>query len=527
MPRKQGKSSAARRVLYSLGMNTYRSSSSQHRFFHTGALSLLVALGLFTTACDGDETSGSAGSTTGGSGGSTTSTSSSGGAGGTGGMPMNPDPCDAVNNNCVEAEASKCTLSVDSAGAVEAHCEAPLGDAQLGEDCERPEDEFGQDTCAPGLLCAKYAKPKTDPVTRACMTLCDSANACSADEACIAFFDFSYGVCGQQCEPFTGPCGADPTQVCRLGVNVDHENILFCGQIGSKKLGDACTSNEDCGQDQACFGSAAAGYFCRSMCDDAHLCDTPSDACVLFQSPSEKVFKFGACVPSDVSCLGSVVWDPPANADAEVTIAASDFITLGPLPGAIVKACSKDDAMCAAPIAQATADAGGIAKVTVPTVGAGFDGYFEVTSAGSLPTLMYINQPVIAPLELFTFLGPLDVVNDLFVSPVSIDPSRGFFSGSVFGCTGDYLGGAVFSIEPADASTVLGHALPSFTAPVLLPNTIDPALTSSQAGGYAAVNVPVGKAKVTATTIDGKVVADLDVWSRAGTATVTILSPAP
>ena len=502
-------------------------SSSKHRLFHTGALSLLVSTGLLTAACGGGDTSGSGGATTTSSGGSTSTTTSdtggggSGGTGGAGGMAVNPDPCDPIHNDCVEAEASKCTLTLDAEQFATPMCAPPVGDAQLGEDCERPDNQPGHDTCAAGLYCGKYPKPKADPQTRACMTLCDPSNPCSADQTCIFLTTNPYGLCAEKCEPFTGSCGADSTRACELLRTVDGDPTFLCGPPGSKKADEACKFFDGCEANHVCKDGA-----CHPICDDAHLCGAPDDACLLFYG-SPVTSAFGQCAHPDDSCLGSVVWGLPMNAEETVSVTLLDYGTGAPLPGAVVKACPKNDAMCAAPLGQASADANGTATVTVPTVGAGFDGYFELSAPGFLPVLLYLNQPIASPQPFWFTMVTKEMMEGAFVGTPVADLSRGMIGASALDCAYNPQGGAVFSIGTADASTVLGHGLPRANAETFVPDTVDPALTSSQAGAFTALNVPVGKTNISVKTLDGQAIADLDVWSRAGGLTFAILLPAP
>ncbi len=445
-----------------------------------------------------------------------------GGTGGAGGSAVNPDPCDPIQNDCVEAVESKCTITTDADNFGIAACEAPLGEAMLGEDCVRVNNQFGHDTCAAGLFCTSWPKPLSNPIVRECVALCDETVPCADDQACVPVTTNPYGVCLQKCKPFDGSCGSDPTQACDVLSTVGGGIEFACLHSGSHPSFDACQYTDECPVDHSCRSG-----LCRPYCDDAHLCAEPSDACVLF-SDSPAVADFGSCFHADDACLGSVVWAPPVNAEETVTIVILDAIQGNLIEGATVKACAADDLACAAPLGQATSDAGGNANVLVPTLGAGFDGYFEITAPGFLPELLSVNTPIAGPgLGFYGSMVTKEGVESAFVGSAAADLSRALFLGIAYDCAGIPQGGAVFSIDTADGSTLLGHARPSFGGALLAPDTVDPAATSSQAGGFLAVNVPVGKATISVQTLGGQTVADAHVPSRAGAVTLAVIAPAP
>lgn len=504
-------------------MNHHRISGNP-RSLHLGALPLLVSTGVLLVACGGGDSSGSGGSSTttttdtGGS--SSTTTTSMTGGGGAGGAVMNPDPCDPVTNDCLDA--TKCTITVDADKFGDAACEAPLGDKQVGDDCERLDGQLGHDTCAGGLLCTSFPKPLSNPQQRECVPMCDEAVACPGDQACIPVTTNPFGICLQHCKPFDGSCGSDPTQACDVWSTVGGGLEFACGHTGPHKSFESCKFLDDCPADHACRGG-----LCQPYCDDSHLCAEPSDACNFFLD-SKEVGDFGTCSHADNSCLGSVVLDPPMNASEMVTLVVVDVVLGNTIGGATIKVCAANDAMCASPLGQTTSDAGGNATVGVPTTGAGFDGYFEVTAPGFLPEIVTTSRPIAGPgIGLYAQLGTKEGFESAFVGSPVADLSRGILFGVALDCAGMLQGGAVFSLDAADASTVFGHALPRFSAATLLPDVIDPVLTSSQAGGFMALNVPVGNVHVSEQTLDGKPISNKDVPSRAGTVTFVVIDPTP
>lgn len=504
-------------------MNTHR-LPRRHHVLHLGALPLLVSAGLLAGACGSSEdssTATTAASSTSGSGGSSSSSStSSTGGGGEGGQAMNPDPCNPIVNDCVEADASKCTITKDADGNGVGTCEAPLGDQQLGEDCVRPEDEFGHDTCAAGLFCASYPKPVSDPQERVCVDLCDEVNPCTADHACIPITTNPYGICIATCEPFDGSCGSDPTQSCLPWGTVDTSRAFACGHAGLKAPYEACMYVDDCPQDYACRSN-----ICLPPCDNTHACAVPSDACLMW-SGEPALAGFGNCFQPNDTCLGSLVVPAAPSATADLTVLAFDLFQGNVVEGAAVKACAANDANCAAPLAQGVTDAGGAATLTVPTPGLGFDGYFELTAPGFAVNLAYYNVPwgKTGDYAIAYMASEASIVSGFVGSPVA-DASRGMIIAGAFDCDISPHGGSVFSVASADASTVLGHGRPTFSADTLSADVADPALTSSPGGGMLALNVPVGTTHVAATAYDGMPIGDRDIVVRAGALTTLLIVP--
>jgi hypothetical protein len=506
-------------------MNTHRFPRRPH-FLHLGALPLLVSAGVLAGACGGSDdsstsTATTAASSSSGSGGSSSSSStSSTGGGGEGGQAMNPDPCNPVVNDCVEADASKCTITLDEDKYATTICEAPPGDQQLGEDCVRPDGLPGHDTCAAGLYCVSWLKPVSDPQLRACADMCDETNPCAADGPCVQIATNPYGVCLDTCEPFDGVCTADPTRNCVVFTDINSEAVFACAHAGPKAALEACQFNTDCAQEHSCRSGV-----CRPFCDNAHPCSTPSDGC-LMPTDQPTLGLFGNCVQANDSCLGTLVVPPAPSPTADLSVLAFDLFQGNVVEGAAVKACAANDVNCAAPLAQGVTDAGGSATLTVPTPGLGFDGYFEITAPGYAVNLAYYNFPLgkTGDYALAYLASEASIVSGFVGSPVA-DPTRGMIIAAAFDCDFNSHGGSVFSIASSDASTVLGHGLPTFSAATLSADVADPALTSSPGGGMLALNVPVGITNVAATAYDGTPIGNRDVVFRAGALTTLLIGP--
>lgn len=100
----------------------------------------------------------------------------------------------------------------------------------------------------------------------------------------------------------------------------------------------------------------------------------------------------GAGLPAEWACIGSVVYPmaPAATLDIERSYYTPSSM---PLEGATIDVCAKDSD-CATPLDSAVTDAMGVAALTLPTQGVGFDGYFRGTGVD----LMALNQWVLPPI---------------------------------------------------------------------------------------------------------------------------------
>ncbi len=246
-----------------------------------------LCLALLTSVGCGDDATSTTGSGGGsdGSGGGTT-TASTGGAG-TGGSTLDgPGPgetCDVFAQDCADPAAPKCTVDFVDPTELPSTCQAALGDAALGDLCDRPDGTPGIDTCAPGLFCGLLGQPLSNPQTRACLEDCNEPTDCGADEFCFRLGGPAapdarlYGVCTGTCDPFdASPCPVSLTRCVPA--------LTIAGAIGwacvpapaSAAEGEACMSDLDCGP---LLGCDPASQLCAPSCDDTHPC-TPPATCV-------------------------------------------------------------------------------------------------------------------------------------------------------------------------------------------------------------------------------------------------------
>ncbi|MDI3292099.1 hypothetical protein QHF83_52800, partial [Polyangium sp. 15x6] len=186
--------------------------------------------------------------------------------------------CDLVGQNC--GAGSECTL-VDPAGQKKTYfsvCEAVGGAVAEGAACTRT--AFGEDNCAPGLLCTDDAKA---PNNFACREYCAKKSDCDANELCLAYWTGSplAGVCIPTCTPFSNGCEAGST--CRDRNSLTNDGIVdisgaggfACGHAGPVAVGEICQWDADCGVNARCgvqFSGGDGNKRCLAYCDDAHPC---------------------------------------------------------------------------------------------------------------------------------------------------------------------------------------------------------------------------------------------------------------
>lgn len=138
---------------------------------------------------------------------------------------------------------------------------------------------------------------------------------------------------------------------------------------------------------------------------------------------------------TDWSCVGHVEPATPAIAVSTVRlsfIAANGFVFDGgnpPLALAGVEACAGRDPACSSKVASAVTSPGGEVELQVPTGGIGFTGFFRITAAGSVPTLLFQNPPIAH--EGVPWHGPwiaptgADLATYASRASVTLDPGRG------------------------------------------------------------------------------------------------------
>lgn len=431
------------------------------------------------------------------------------------GTAQNPDPCDAIVQDCVEADASKCAVfpsEVDESA--ELTCVEPLGDADTHESCVRPNGIAGEDTCAAGHYCAWWGQPVSDPQSRQCLELCDVLNPCEdGGDVCVTLSQLEQiGVCGPGCDPLAGgECGEGQSCVLDGVLSTTTSWDFHCSIVGSGAEGDACQADFECGEDLSCVRPSGEPEFaCTAICTDA-------DPCAGDQGCVSLVDDYGACVASDWSCVGAVELPEPMQATASVDL----MILLPEGPTEVTyEACGRDDVACDAPLGTVVSARGETVALDVPLGAEGFDGYFQVSIEGFPDQLYYPRHTITGDdaVEITgwstEFLGSL--VGDL-------DPERGTIVSFVYACDGAAGKGARMASDLADdASEVVYDALTFPEGPLA------PAASGSGRFGMAAItHHPVGYATTTVDLPVAGTVAQRSVHVRAGALTQVDVEPSP
>lgn len=214
--------------------------------------------------------------------------------------------CDPKLQDCSDPCNPKCTFwSIDptssTSGRQFAACGPEIGTAAIDEECSRPNNVLGEDTCAKGFFCSALGKPATSTSTRVCRPTCKATADCAAGEFCLGLTPTAEavdqgGVCVPSCDPFATPCRAGES--CRFALDVVNLGQLVCGaRTGTTAVGAPCTLGveEACVNGSMCASlasDAGTSGTCRAYCDDAHPCEADAGTCQVIGG-----LAFKLCVP--------------------------------------------------------------------------------------------------------------------------------------------------------------------------------------------------------------------------------------
>jgi hypothetical protein len=233
------------------------------------------------------------------------------------------------------------------------------------------------------------------------------------------------------------------------------------------------------------------------------------------------------CPPgADWRCLASGTGFPPIGSingvPLDVSFGFPRLLSPGSSATATIAACGPTDINCATPSTSGTTDATGHVTLTLPTAGAGFVGYFQLSDPSLTPTLLYISNPPIvddgATEAPFVFTTQ-DFTALASQTSVTIDAARGAVFVMASDCAGATAQGVSFTVSNADTSSKTFY---------VLKGTATTSATSTDPLGVGGVlNVPVsGGVTVRATVMaTGATVGSAQVMVRAGTVTVVKLGP--
>jgi hypothetical protein len=231
----------------------------------------------------------------------------------------------------------------------------------------------------------------------------------------------------------------------------------------------------------------------------------------------------GDCVAGDYVCLGSVTFDSPTAPLIHVALLLTDVPSDAPPPLATVRACAKNDAACANPVATSTSDALGRAEFVLPTGAHGFDGYLDITGTSStgeplMEQLFYNSAPWTSDVQQYVTVGSASSTQTGW--PATFDPARAQMIVLAVACSFTPAFGALLAVSAADSRTTIAY-------PEGLGFSYDAGFPAQDNNALAYVaNVP-GAGTTLTTTYQGVRVGTMDVVLRPGVIVIAYLEPTP
>lgn len=214
-------------------------------------------------------------------------------------------------------------------------------------------------------------------------------------------------------------------------------------------------------------------------------------------------------------CIGKVEPVAPGTM-IDIELQLLDIITQAPPAGLTIKLCNRYDTPCAAPIKNATMDAEGWVKVTLPSA---VEAYLDVTGAGYMPSIVMLD-PVATSKNPEHLLVSTAIAESLATTAgVALDPAAAIVNVFMTDCTLAATAGASVTIFPSSTETRF----------YIISSTTNPNGSQTDSSGNAGfVNVAPGTPTVTGTVgPQGEVFGELSTLSRAGYLTYQILRPTP
>jgi hypothetical protein len=190
-----------------------------------------------------------------------------------------------------------------------------------------------------------------------------------------------------------------------------------------------------------------------------------------------------------------------------------------PPAGMRVNLCQTIDVTCETPILEdVPADADGTIEFDVES---GFEGYLEITSDETMPTLAFFGPPIVADVDQAEALrlvsqSSFDAI--VMYAGFETDPQRGHALALLSDCSGHGTAGVSMEIDVDDPATQ------RFFLYNLLPDPNGTVSDDSGNGGY--LNIPVGFANITSTlAATQQTIAITRFQVRAGTLSYVPLVP--
>jgi hypothetical protein len=256
-------------------------------------------------------------------------------------------------------------------------------------------------------------------------------------------------------------------------------------------------------------------------------CDTNADCTARGEEFTGSVCENHSCLrraePLDPrwSCVGHVKWPPKQPKQVTFVVEVVELLSLKPPKGLVVKPCAKLDVTCSAPVGPVVSP-GTDGKVTL-TVESGFDGYFDIQSDETMPSFLYLVEPLadsrVHPLQVQVLTPGTFALLSLTAGFVA-NPARGTLVFQAWDCDTIQAPGVSFAIDVTDPDVKLFYL--SKGLPTLTKHVTD----ETGSGGF--VNLPEGIVEMTETLADGgAVVGTAAVQVRAGAVTYVDISPTP
>lgn len=429
--------------------------------------------------------------------------------------------------------------------------------AQSVDDAGDPDADTATEAAAPLNITVGTVVPLRypSPECAACMDAkcVTEAQACHADTSCDPEFDCLLdcgddGACRTRCDNFYSRtdavidvnscrernCAAECATNCG-SLSYDAPDCDKCVHTSCCEIASACAKNPECLRLEVCRTNCLAGSTtCPPDCEAQH-----PDGAMDFGKWNDCTQNTcaQACVSGNAwSCLDStIVWPKPRTlGKITFSVTVVDLLLEVPFARTMVKACQRNDPLCAVPLGQAMANDDGLVELTVPGGSKGFDGYLDITGGDSsggdggtpspiFPSIWYPAPPIISGGWRGRVQFPSATEIPLLAGFVftTIDPARGHFAVNASDC----------NFSPAPGVTLTAKSADDKTSPFYFLNG-NPDTTAKATDGVSGiggfVNLPPGFALVTATsTVAGKSLGAQQFTIRAGTFTTSSFAPQP
>lgn len=224
---------------------------------------------------------------------------------------------------------------------------------------------------------------------------------------------------------------------------------------------------------------------------------------------------------AQLACSGEFAW-PMTTRKVPLHLRFVEGLVSTPVAGLSVRACRAENAAECQGLDtdEFITDEDGVVHLEVTPALGGFQGYLELSGAGTYPTLLRFGWPIAA--ELVTnvaVISRVSVAALVFSSGVELDEDRGLLQLRAFGCNGIAARDISFTVAGGDEMSKTWYTVGQDLAPIF------EATATADRGAGGIVNVPAGRRQVMATHGE-EVIASLSAPVRAGNMTVVVVLPA-